>query len=131
MILWCIAVGYFLSCNCESLAPIDLENNPFPFIVTRVDNNGQGQYIVSFNNSADTASIVLGKTLIIEGNAVGVIFIQKFPTQLRITPDCSGLCNLNVTLKGEGDMVVRSLGGQVLDGDKDGSDGGDFNVILQ
>lgn len=126
----------FASCECEQLTPTIPETIPDPFqIVEEAELGFDGPFIIIeyfFNKPIDVESVVLGESLIIEG-VVEPSFQVEFST-LSIFGDAED-CDFNtfpctgsytITFKGTGNSTIRSTSGQILDGDFNDVDGGDF-----
>ncbi len=126
----------YSSCDCPPMFTLEEEKLQSPFQVESfsLDN---GVYI-SFNKPVEAASLGGLKTLLIGGgNTKYTGYFELSPDHLYVfIPQCEIFCNASqsvcpFTLRLDGDiadgMAVRSEGGQILDGDQNGSDGGDFS----
>ena len=133
--------SFLLSCDCEDLLPTTPDNIPDPFQVQ--EDFGLGPdgnlFFSSFplNKFVNDSSVVKNKSVLVEGSdSIISIDIQNnvFSSTLFISGTINGCgpntfpCNgtITVTLKGTGDDVIKSIDGQVLDGDRNNVDGGDF-----
>ena len=128
-----ICLRMFSACECEDLSPVVPENTPDTFHVTLAGGNIDNSIIyfsINFNLPIDTTSIVPGKTVFVEGMTPLEVFMSSNYIVLSgAGSQCSNnRCRVKITLKGSGTDVVKSSTGQILDGDSDGSKGGDFVV---
>ncbi|MEN0046488.1 MAG: hypothetical protein AAF806_05490 [Bacteroidota bacterium] len=143
-IFLCLAlVSIFLwNCECEDLAPTVIEEFPDPFFVIDDDNVTNGFeddgflfFDITLNKLIDTSLIDIGQNILFEGldtlrfepfSSFGntIFFNGEITDCTTDGSPCSG--SVKITLKGIGNSVVQSTESQILDGDKDGSDGGDF-----
>lgn len=128
-----LAVLSFSACECEDLSPLVTDNTPNTFRVSSTSSSiDQPDTYVSFNfnQPIDTFSIKIGKTVLVEGmSTVSVFYSSNYFIVSGPGTQCnsdSTRCRVKITLKGSGADVVKSTGGQTLDGDADGSKGGDF-----
>ncbi|MEM8526047.1 MAG: hypothetical protein AAGG68_15520 [Bacteroidota bacterium] len=133
-----VAICFLWSCECEDLTPTVIDEFPDPFFVVEygVGPPSIGNQIfigADFSAPVDTSTVRIGESVLFEGlDELRLDF--SFGSSLSFSGIVSG-CNQNSTdcegtiriiFKGNGDVVIRSEDGQILDGDKDGSDGGDF-----
>ena len=137
-----ILVLLLVACEClEPDPPINEENFPEPsFQVDSFQFSLDGtQVIIIFNKPVDPGSIIPYESLIVSGGSAlysGVFELSDDHLILSI-PECQIRCPFEVceerstlTLVGtpSDGTVVRSMEGEVLDGDQDGSAGGDFEA---
>lgn len=125
----------FSACECEDLSPLITENTPNTF---RVSSTGSSidqpntYFSLSFNQPIDTSSIKIGKTVLVEGmSTVSVFYSSNYFIVSGPGTQCNSdntRCRVKITLKGSGTDVIKSTDGQTLDGDADGSKGGDFVI---
>lgn len=129
-----VALFYF-ACDCPPMFPLEEENLQSPFRVETfiVDNI----VILRFNKPIDSSSLIAGKTLMIDGGTTkhtGYYILSSNHLTLTI-PQCEIYCNAPqqncpFTFRLDGDnadgIALRSENGQILDGDDNGSDGGNF-----
>ena len=133
------ALFAYSSCDCPPMFTLEEESLQSPFQVVEFYVDG-GVYF-RFNKPVDTTSLIALQTLLIGGgNTKYTGYFELSPDQLQVSiPQCEIFCNAPqstcpFTLRLDGDMVdgmaVRSAGGQILDGDLNGSDGGDFSRAI-
>lgn len=144
-IFLCLAlVNIFLwNCECEDLAPTVIEEFPDAFFVIDDENNTTGGpdgeqffFSIAFSEPVDTSTIRIDQTVFSEGltdlrfsiNIGNTLFFSGDILNCDSFP-CSG--ETTITLKGNDEFAIRSVDGQTLDGDKDGSDGGDFTKTFE
>lgn len=130
IILSILATIFFTSCECEELPIIDpIMVDPF---IANISAN-QDVVIIGFNKPIDTSSVSLNSTLFLETtNPLSVDYYFDSDQDSIIIITCSincgnnQICDLKIQLK-SGASGILSLSGQTLDGDRDGTDGGDFD----
>jgi len=132
------AICFLWNCECEDLTPTVVEEFPDPFLEvesglsTAVFANNLPVFF-QMNKPIDTSTVGVGTSVVFEG-LDDLSFDFSSGRDLYFTGSITGCtpnnfpCNgtVTITLKGTGESVIRSMDGQVLDGNKDGSDGGDF-----
>ena len=124
----------FSACECEELSPVTPEGTPDPFLVTLASGSLDTDIFMSvnFNKNIDTTSVVAGISVLVEG--LSSIDLFKQANRIVIsgpgTNCANGTCRVRITIKGIGPNAVKSSSGQVLDGDADGTPGGDYVVEL-
>ena len=124
----CFLVGFFYSCECVDDEELIIEEAPNPFILE--DMYADGEIVLIFNKNVDPSSVVTGESILINGDAIEVLGDAEVDDNEIFIDFCSiacpnSECEIEITLKGEANNGIKSVGGQVLDGDIDGSDGGD------
>lgn len=107
-----------------------------PFVVNDLTTDNEN-LIISFSDHLDVASVALGGSMIINGNDLVGIGAFSIQTQSGfdniLIPLCQidcgniNLCDISVELLGNGSNVIRNVDGQILDGDMDGNEGGNFS----
>jgi hypothetical protein len=94
---------------------------------------------VFFNRAVDTMSVVPGVNLVVEGTQFkGPVFYLNSGQTLFFRGcdipcnDLTPVCDFNLALNPNGNAgtAIRSLDGQVLDGDGDGADGGAYGGMV-
>ncbi|MEM9885900.1 MAG: hypothetical protein AAF849_08410 [Bacteroidota bacterium] len=132
-----IALSLLFACECEELTPTLPEEIPDPFQVVgeapALDFDGDFIAIrYTLNKLIDPESVALDESVLIEG--ISEPFVQSDLFEIAILGNvincdfsdgfCSG--SVSVTFKGTGNNSIQSTAGQILDGDFDNEDGGDF-----
>lgn len=118
------------ACECEPLEPT-VPPAPDTFVVTDTSSD---KFIIflSFNRPVDFNSLVPGETILVEGGEAHDVYSYDnniSSTQIAITVlvnTCTGRCPVTLTLLAENNTGVRSSEGESLDGDYDGTPGGNF-----
>ncbi len=146
-IFFLIAISLFLaSCTCDETNPIVSGEEitvPDNFMVTDVGyfptRNAENQLIntlvISFNREIERELIAPGENFFLEGDSL--FFrgnVTVLPTAILVycgnfeclQDPCQGI----IRMLGTGPGAIRSTNGEVLDGDRDGQPGGDFEESI-
>ena len=134
-LFFCLMITLFAACTCEEHEVLITEDDvPNPFFVETVIYN-EVDVEVYFNKPVDPTSVKLGESLIIEVENSSYIGVPDVDDQVVYLYGCDFFCAdpsclVTVTLKGD-DGGIRSLDDQLLDGDRNGTDGGDHTAELK
>ncbi len=120
------------ACECEDLIPTD-PGIPNTFIVE--DLSIEGGLYLRFNRSVDTASFKIDETVLVDGGNPGDVKwfegLRDVVIEIPDVANCNGSCEVSLTLQeDEFGSGIRSLGGELLDGDRDGQEGGVFEETV-
>jgi len=129
------AALYLWGCECEEVTPT-LADNIDPFLITSSNNGTDGDFFLanfSINKIIDASTVLLATSVLVEGLDSAQVVVDVFKFNIQIFGDIQGCgpntfpCNgtVRIIFKGDGSNPIRSSLGQKLDGDRDGSDGGD------
>lgn len=126
-------------------------STPLSFRVTSISpepNSATGEdpdvIAVEFNRDIDKTTVTTASFQLVfsggdgsfgERNEVGIQLLVEFPAPNRIVFDLSGIPLpqevFRLRLIGDGQDAIRSIGGELLDGDRDGVGGGTFEMTFR
>ena len=128
------SLSLFSACECEELSPVTPDGMPNTFLATLASGSIDTDIFMSvtFNRDVDGKTFIAGQSVFVEGLSSVDVFVSANRIVLSGPgTNCSnGNCRVNITLKGTGPDTVKSAAGEVLDGDADGTKGGDYVVEL-
>ncbi|MCO5191144.1 MAG: hypothetical protein M9928_03085 [Anaerolineae bacterium] len=124
----------------QVVSPEPFQNSSQDFAIT---DDGKLEIVVTFTKDIDLSSFVVGKTVVLEtekdSNAGGTLTAVgtdgvKFTTSAEygdlLVFDPDGFFTLHLIGTDTGDGTILSTGGAALDGDEDGSSGGDYQTTF-
>lgn len=129
------------SCTFKVVSPKALQTSSSDYTL---DNNDHISIEIVFNHVVDQNTVVVGKTLILETekkpNAGGTLswsadgktatFVSADSADDLLIFDSDGFFTLHLIGTDTGDGVIKDQPGKVLDGDADGTDGGDYKTTF-
>lgn len=121
------------ACNCEPELVVP-DSPPSVFLVSvSID---QENIILDFNASLDVTSWSPNTVTLTSPDQTPYDYDFEFKNQdsTVLIPICSincpsDSCTVQISIKGNGPEVLRNSNGRILDGDRDGTDGGDFEIF--
>lgn len=136
-----LALGLLCSCNCDEFSFVPEIPEPLLYTVRGYNSSGGQGLIMDFNKGIEDSTFVLNTTVILK-EGVDTVYSTLWETTRRVRISVSfdplwcqpgGICQIGLEIKGdttETRGAIQSLDGQFLDGDRDGTDGGDFDGII-
>jgi hypothetical protein len=125
--------GLLLGCPFQVTSPEPAQTNSQEF---RINDNSQIEIVVTFNAPVDHASVMPGVNVILETEQNPSADIRvtpgSAPSMFTLTTDrpyqdlLGPTQRFSLHLRGDGDNPIRSRRGVRLDGNKDGSAGGNY-----
>lgn len=129
-----LIIMLYMSCTCEETEiPILERDIPRPFWVDSIKYE-ENQLLIQFNKPVKPGSVNLGESLLVDvenSTYTGVPVVDDKSIILSICDfSCAApSCLVKITLKGDSQGIRSSNpANQLLDGDRDGTDGGDFII---
>jgi hypothetical protein len=119
------------ACECEPLEPT-VPPAPDTFVVA--DTSSEKYFIyLRFNRPVDLNSLIANETVIVDSGDISYIYSsdELLPSPrvvIEISVDNCTICPVTLTLLAKDGIGVRSSEGALLDGDYDGTPGGDFEL---